>query len=844
MVNYELDEGTENNENGWISCAGQLEAISNEFNQCSEILSNMKMSKFPNPILFLINSIQCITSINKNINSYISNATKVLDQLTTINDSKNIETSTTNAFVEHDPGKRIPITTTLQRQFLISLGPYQPKLAKYPLDNSISSIKQQHFTSKWFNEFPMLEYSIVNDSVFCFVCSLFDKKSDDNFWVTGGVKQWHKMKSRGKCKKGKLAQHFSSASHKVAMLDYCAFTNQSSRVDFIFNKSARQLAICQNSEQEFNRQAIGILVDVARTLARQGLAFRSHNEQENETQNGNFYQIILLLSRHSPIMKRWLNDKNMRPYHVTYLGSKSQNEFIELLAEQSRKNIIQEINNSELFSVMADTTPDISLKDQLAICIRYVDQNGVTNERLLDITESIDKTGYGTAKSIYDSLIKHEINTNNVVFQSYDCASNMSGKNKGVQRFFTDFVGHSVPYIPCQAHRMNTFLEHSCNASPIVGDLIDVLESIYVFFSASTKRSKDLTEHMKNIEGSLQLRNLSKTRWTARAESIKSVWISLDGIISTLENITTSKSFDNLTKSKALGLKKKMLNFDFFASLMFMKNIMYKLKHLTEKLEAKELNICDAYVLINSTISSLENIRSDNISMDNLIESSKKTAESFGIDPVRDFKRYHQTRKIPKRIDNNADNCAIIDLLTFYRKQFNQVLDTLINLSKENLKIFITTLQPIFNILRVPLKIKEATVENLTMAFSLFPPKSKGGLLVDFDAVVAEWEILCHQCTNSETLMQVMEKSTELHTILPWANRLCRLAFTAPVTTASNERTFSKLKLIKHSLRSTMNSDRLNSLMILNCEKDITDKIDIDCIVKKWSLGKQRRIQI
>jgi len=133
------------------------------------------------------------------------------------------------------------------------------------------------------------------------------------------------MKSRGNNNKGKLAQHFSSASHKLGMMDYCAFISQSSRGVFISNKSARQLAIRQKNEQEFNRQAVGMLVDVARTLARQGLAFRSHNEKENETQNGNFYQIVLLLSRHNPIMERWLSDKSMRPYHVTYLGSKSQN---------------------------------------------------------------------------------------------------------------------------------------------------------------------------------------------------------------------------------------------------------------------------------------------------------------------------------------------------------------------------------------------------------------------------------------------------------------------------------------------------------------------------------------
>jgi len=61
----------------------------------------------------------------------------------------------------------------------------------------------------------------------------------------------------------------------------------------------------------------------------------------------------------------------------------------------------------------------------------------------------------------------------------------------------------------------------------------------------------------------------------------------------------------------------------------------------------------------------LEDIRSETKNMDSLINNSKITAESFGIDPEKDFKRHHQTKKIPKRIDNNADNCATIDLSTY-----------------------------------------------------------------------------------------------------------------------------------------------------------------------------------
>ena len=165
---------------------------------------------------------------------------------------------------------------------------------------------------------------------------------------------------------------------------------------------------------------------MARTLGRQGLAFRSHKEKENESQDCNFYQIVLLLSRHNAIIKRWLSDKNMSTHHVTYLGCQSQNELIDLRAAETRKTIIQEVSKSELFSVMADTTPDISNKDQLAVCIRYIGSNGKANERLLDVIESTTKTGYEIAKYIYDCLVRHKINTDNVAFQSYDFASNMS----------------------------------------------------------------------------------------------------------------------------------------------------------------------------------------------------------------------------------------------------------------------------------------------------------------------------------------------------------------------------------------------------------------------------------
>jgi len=76
-------------------------------------------------------------------------------------------------------------------------------------------------------------------------------------------------------------------------------------------------------------------------------------------------------------MKRWLSDISLRPYKVTYLGPRSQNEFIEMLSNEAQRLIINDVKESPFYSVMADNTPDISHKDCLAICVRYVDSKGL-----------------------------------------------------------------------------------------------------------------------------------------------------------------------------------------------------------------------------------------------------------------------------------------------------------------------------------------------------------------------------------------------------------------------------------------------------------------------------------
>ena len=72
---------------------------------------------------------------------------------------------------------------------------------------------------------------------------------------------------------------------------------------------------------------------------------------------------------------------------------------------------------------------------------------------------------------------------------------------------------------------------------------------------------------------------------------------------------------------------------------------------------------------------------------------------------------------------------------------------------------------------------------------------------------------------------------------------LLRVFLTKAVSVASCERSFSKLKLIKNYLRSTMSNHRLTNLAILSIEREYTESLDVEEIIKDFAIRKVRRFK-
>ena len=76
-----------------------------------------------------------------------------------------------------------------------------------------------------------------------------------------------------------------------------------------------------------NRYIIKLILDLCRTMAKQGIAFRGTYRGSNSEENENFTQLLALISRYCPRLQHWLEDKDKRAYKVTYTSRNLRTNF-------------------------------------------------------------------------------------------------------------------------------------------------------------------------------------------------------------------------------------------------------------------------------------------------------------------------------------------------------------------------------------------------------------------------------------------------------------------------------------------------------------------------------------
>lgn len=115
------------------------------------------------------------------------------------------------------------------------------------------------------------------------------------------------------------------------------------------------------------------------------------------------------------------------------ISGKIQNDLISSIGEEVRSVIVERIKKAYCFAVLLDETTDCSKKEQLTICVRYVDlQAFIIREEFLGFVEMKSTTAKAITDTLLQELTNMGLSLENLRGQGYDGAANMSGSFKGI----------------------------------------------------------------------------------------------------------------------------------------------------------------------------------------------------------------------------------------------------------------------------------------------------------------------------------------------------------------------------------------------------------------------------
>lgn len=749
---------------------------------------------------------------------------------------------------------------------LLEMGPCQPTPSELPngaFPKDSSSVPRS-FSSTYYYKLVngknvhrnWLAYSLLTDRIYCWTCRLFGTPgAQKNGLASIGCNAWGHLSGVY----GRLHKHESCKDHLESELSRAMYM-RNNRIDILTVKSS-------NTRVVTNREVVRVLMDIVLCLAKHNDAYRGHMETNKDHIQGKFRDWVTAFAKHHPILATHLDRIKSNPKRttLTFLSKTSQNAMIESIAETIRDKILNEINTADMYSLILDSTTDVAKLDQFAFVFRYCTSEGIIHERLLCTDETADSTGNGMFVLFGKICDRYSLNwRKKLVGQAFDGASSMQGAIKGLRTFIQNDNPNAL-HVWCFAHCLNLVVCDSCQANIQVQDFFGIIGSLVTFIGARKRTATYVNLQIKYYpkERSRRLKHFSNTRWTYHDRSIEVILKTYKAIIETLKTIATEE-IDKKTRDTAKSFLKNLNRFHFILTMHLMKKIFSITTPLSKYLQAPDMDFIQAMKLVMATKLQLQEMRVDNM-YGNIFNDSSIFCIEHGLDE-KDIQEKRISLKKKMSGENQNDERLSSAKDRFISEVYNVTLDIAINkiedrysnaenifndiffFSPEHLQNQKTPVPNSFNYICNWLSEFNIDKQNLSTEYQLFA-SNFNSLMKDgpekVDETSAESEMFDidnedDSISDEEGFEGVLQVSDILQKLskmgmgsaFPNLSLAYKAICTLPPTSASAERCFSKLKLIKTNLRSTMSEARLDNLMVISCNPDI--EINMDEAINKY----------
>ncbi|XP_024628832.1 zinc finger MYM-type protein 1-like [Medicago truncatula] len=637
-----------------------------------------------------------------------------------------------------------------------------------------------------FSSFPRTQFGSATRA--------FSKSWAEHFgfevFTKDGFKDWkHASQS--------LKDHIGSndSMHNRCIKHYDDYNNQRQSVT---NKLAR----ATRESEELYKICLTCSLDCTRYLIAQGIAFRGHDETSNSLNKGNFREMV-----------DWVKSNNEQVRDAFDRGGKNckmtsgdiQKELATCCAHEVMKVIMEELGDKQ-YPVLIDESRDISVKEQMAVMLR-------------------------------------------IRGQGYDGASNMRGEFNGLQRKILDENPYAF-YVHCYAHRLQLVIVSVASSCSSINDFFEYISLIVTTSSASCKRRDALTEAQhkdilsrlvtgeistgRGLHQSSSLARPGDTRWGSHHTTL----LRLDHMWSSMLVVLSMVDQDGREPSQATGLIEKMESFKFVFILKIMLNLFGITNELSKILQRKYLNIVLAMDLINVVKVRLATLRDSG--WDNLFLDVQEFCVAKGI-PVPNM-----DDEILVRGRSRLEGRTVTNLHHYRAKIFYVAIDKICVEMDHRFSEESNIVLDCFSCLDPKNSFSKFDVDKLARLADIyhadFSDDDRGTIREQLNPYVLQ--VKRHASFSSfEDVQSLAMKmvQTEKHLAFPLVYKLIELALILPVSTASIERAFSAMKIIKIKLRNKIKNEWFNDLMICYTEREIFKSLDDIDIIRTFTAKRSRK---
>ncbi|XP_042458776.1 zinc finger MYM-type protein 1-like [Zingiber officinale] len=652
-----------------------------------------------------------------------------------------------------------------------------------------------------------------------------DRFGGDDVFTRSGFINWKKAIE-------KFNEHVGGAgsAHNEARIQFEGFKNQRQSVEYSLSSGKHELEVAY-------RKLLTSILKVIRFLLLQGLPFRGHDKSSTSSNRGNFLELLKWYSSECPEVVAVVGMN--APGNNQMIAPKIQKQLVNACAVETTNAILADLGD-RWFTLLLDEARDCSVKEQMTVVIRYVNKHGEVIERFMVVVHVATTTAACLKEAIDSLFAKYGLPVARLRGQGYDGASNMSGEFNGLKSLIMIENPYAL-YVHCFAHQLQLVVVAVAQVNQYVCDFMWIVGPIVNTSASSCKRADKLRqlEHDRKVKllerGEISsgrelnqetsLARPGDTRWGSHHSTLYRIEQMWPSVIEVLQNLIDDD--DRSSKGLNRTLVERMERYEFVFILLLMKRILAITNHLSTVLQEKDQNIVNAMRLINNVKCKLQKLRDSG--WDILLEDVKKFCNTHSIEMI------NMTDNINSRSRLKRDEKNVIDIIL-------QEMDSHFSETTTYLLIYMSCLDPRNSFFRF-------NVQKLVRLAHFYEDDFSWNerMLVEQELETYIDDIKSDERFEGISNLGALAKKmieTMKNRVFPLVYRMMELVLLLPVATATVERVFSTMNIVKIDLRNRIGDEWMNDSLVVYIEKDVFNTVDNEPILQRFQNMESRRMQL